>query len=62
MENKFELITNWMNENGYSMELSSAGYYYCMRGDELIWMDSACEDAYELESATYMAYDVINEE
>ena len=57
-------INEFFTQNGYTMEQAISGYYYCVRIDEdgtttTVWVDSACEDAYDLESATFMAYDIV---
>ena len=55
-----------MNGKGFEMKQSISGYYYCIHNDEdgverTVWMDSACEDAYDLETATAIAFGMCNE-
>lgn len=60
-----EMISE-MNGKGFEMKQSISGYYYCIHNDEdgverTVWMDSACEDAYDLETATAIAYPMCEE-
>ena len=50
-----EMISEMVNKEFY-MKPSTSGYYYCVHiGNDgvtrTVWMDSACEDAYDLETA-----------
>ena len=65
MKNYNTMISE-MNNKGFQMEQSISGYYYCIhKGDDgierTVWMDSACEDAYDLETATTIAYPMCDE-
>lgn len=60
-------MKSFLCEHGYTMEQAIDGYYYCQRHNEdgtttTIWMDSACEDAYVLDSAIAVAYDFAKED
>ena len=60
----FNEMISEMNVNGFQMEQSNSGYFYCIHEDQdgvkrTVWMDSACEDAYDLETATTIAYQQI---
>lgn len=60
-----EMISE-MNSNGFQMEQSISGYFYCVHiGNDgvkrTVWMDSACEDAYDIETATDIAYPMCEE-
>lgn len=64
--NKFIMITTeqikkFFRENNYQMYQSSIGYFFVMKGRKLVWMDAACEDAWEFESALQKAYSIITE-
>lgn len=54
-------VKEFFKNNGFTIEKAIGGYYYCKHGDNVVWMDSACEDAYELESAMVIAYDMAKE-
>lgn len=60
-----EMISE-MNGNGFQMKQSISGYYYCVHEgrdgvERTVWMDSACEDAYDLLTATAIAYPMCEE-
>lgn len=61
-------IKNWMSENGYEMVQSLNGVTWCCVKNfqdgttKTVWDDSACEEAYDEEAATFVAYDVIQEQ
>ena len=56
----FSEMTSEMNGRGFFMGQAISGYYYCFENKDgvlkTVWMDSACEDAYDLETATTIAY------
>lgn len=59
-------MKNFLRDHNYTMEQAISGYFYCQHNNEdgtssVVWMDSACEDAYDLDAATAMAYDIIIE-
>ena len=60
-----EMISEMVNKEFY-MKPSASGYYYCVHiGNDgvtrTVWMDSACEDAYNIETATAIAYPMCEE-
>lgn len=46
---------------GYHMEMSISGYWRLFKEDELIHDDSACEDVYDEETASYLFNNIIDE-
>ena len=53
---------NIITENGYTVEQTISGYFRLMRGETIIFDDSACEDCYDEDSATAMFADyLVNE-
>ena len=62
----FDEMVSEMSDKGFLMEQSTSGYFYCVHiGNDgvtrTVWTDSACEDAYDLETATAIAYPMCEE-
>lgn len=56
-----ENIKDFFRSNNYHMVRSVTEFYFLMKGRKVVWMDAACEDAYDLESAMHVAYSIIKE-
>ena len=61
----FDEMTSEMSGKGFLMKQSISSYY-CIHEDKdgakrTVWIDSACEDAYDLETATAIAYPMCEE-
>lgn len=62
----FDEMISEMVDKGFLMKQTSRGYFYCVHEgrdgvERTVWMDSACEDAYDLETATAIAYPMCEE-
>ena len=54
-------ILKAMSDNNFFVEKSIAGHYYCYhlnrdKTTSVVWSDSACEDAYDLDNAVATAW------
>lgn len=63
---KMTEIQKTMSENNFVMKQSISGYYYCQhinrdKTTSIVWDDAACKDAYDLETATAIAYPMCEE-
>ena len=59
----FNEMISEMNGKGFFMKQAISGYYYCFKNEDgvlkTVWIDSACEDAYDIETATAIAYQFV---
>lgn len=55
------MIKDEYQTKGYHMEQSISGYWRLFKDDEIVHDDSACEDVYNEETASYLFNEIIKE-